>query len=404
MSILDTFYILFKTDAADVEKGAKKAKAVVDGLEDSIGGADKVTVLLGKKFNTLATQAVAAFAGIFSVNRALAKFHAATEQGAKLGVLSEFLDADAAEIVNWSRAVAGYGGDINAFQSSIRGFSAAINSSLVNAPNSVVIALSKLGVAARNSKNEVRPLLDLLPEIAARLSKKIPRVALGLGADLGFDTASTLFLMQGREAVAAAVARERELNLISKEDIAELRRLRAQRLGLQNILSDVATETLLFSVETLQKPAARKSIQEARRLQGEFFKSLGTGGMELFGAGIRGLGDFFKRPDVNLFMTTFPPYDFDTLKSSEDDVSAVDIESIGSLRNAIASMAATPLSAVSAYTSIGGVSQRSNLVTVGEVNIATQATDSEAIAAEISNELENQLSHAVEQSDDGVAG
>ena len=66
-SVLETFFILFESDADDVKKGAKDAKKPVDELERSLGQSDRGTQKLGKSLVGLASTAVAGFASVFAL-------------------------------------------------------------------------------------------------------------------------------------------------------------------------------------------------------------------------------------------------------------------------------------------------------------------------------------------------
>lgn len=390
MGILDTFYILFKSDAEDVEKGAIKAKSATDNLEHSIGGADKTTVFLGKKFNSLATKAVAAFASVFAVTNLISRARGIAVQSTGLGVLSEELGESASELVNWSRAVEQAGGTPKGFLASMQGLSGSINDAFVNAINAATIELGRMDISARDTHDNMRTVLDILPELAKKFSTLKREAALPRGKALGLDTATILFLMRGEGAVAALVDRQRDLNTVSDEQIAKARRVGAAWNRVGNQLSDVKTEvfSLAVGLTEIETGAIRARMRgETPPIREGFFKDLISNSVELFQKGAEGLGKFFSTEPVKM------------PEPLSDKVSAINFEG---LKGEIAAMAATPLSAIGAQAAAGSVSNRSSSVTVGEVNIVTPATDPAAIASEISNELESQLSNAVEQNDNGI--
>lgn len=394
MSVLDTFYILFKSDAEDVEKGAKKAKGAVDDLEHGIGGADKQTVLLGSKFNALATKALGAFAAVFSVAKTIAKIRGVAAQSTELKLLSEVVGESASEIVNWGRAVEQSGGTIPGFKGSMFSLSKAISDAFVNAANGATIALGKMDISSRNSADEMRTILDVLPEVNREFHKLKRESAFARGGALGFDVGTIQFLRQDPAIVSAQIARQRALNPITDEDIARFKRINAQFAEFGNRVSDMYSEVLLwsldFAVDQSQIRSRRQEMaREAALSQRQFLKDLVRDSVDLLREGVRGLGKFFKGPARPPRLEFFAPEPISMLEG---------------LRGDIAAMSVTPLSALGAQALAGSVSNRTNSVIIDELNIATQATDAAAIAANISSELENQLSNAIEQNDDGIAG
>ncbi len=433
MSVLDTFYILFKSDAKEVEDGTKKAKGAVDDLESGIGGADKATIQLGKKFNTLAAKGVAAFAAVFSVTQLIASARGIAEQSSALGVLSDVVGESSAEIVNWGRAVENMGGDAKAFEGSLRSLSGNLNDALINGPNAATDALAKMGVSGRDAQGNMRTVLEILPDLAREFSGLTRESAIARGKSLGLDEGTILLLMEGEKAVRALVARQRELNPVSDEQIENLRILNVKWNEFKNSLGDSSTEilsSLLPSLEKVEKGILVfvDLIRDNQDMIMTFFKGAGmllaalaikalilaspfilavaAVGALIFGIGLlpdalRSVGDFF----TNMFEGAKAKASglFDRLKEGYQDLTTSDI---GGVQNQMMIMGHTPLTAIGAQASAGAVgntSNRTNSVSVGEINIETQATDAEGIAASLSSELRTQFSNAINESDDGIA-
>lgn len=466
MSVLDTFYILFKSDAEDVEKGTKKAKGAVDDLESGISGADKTSISLGKKFNSLATKAVAAFAAVYSVTQLISSARGIAEQSSELGVLSDVLGESASELVNWGRAVQNMGGDSKAFQGSMRGLSSSLNDALVNGPNAATDALAKMGVGTRDAHGNMKTVLQILPDLAREMSGLTRESALARGKSLGLDTGTILLLMQGEDAVRRLVSRQREMNQVSDDEVDALRLLNARWNEFKNLMSDSGTEILTALLPALEKvgEGVRMFVDFLSEHQTEvlaFFKGVGVivgvlaikalilaapflltvaaiaamalgiglllddvkkfvsgqdsalgdaakrwefvaDGVELVRSGLEKVVELADKASNMLPKVKLPSIGgiFDKIDEGYKRLKGVDVEG---LQGGLDGMSRTPLTAISAQGRAGGVSNRSSSVTVGELTIQTGASDPAAIAGAISGELENQLSNAVEQNDDGIA-
>lgn len=215
-SVLETFFILFKTNADEVEKGAELAGETTDKLESSIKGADKSAVNMGKNFGKLATAAVAAFGSVFAVSKLM---QGAVSQGAQarnLQILGGMLGESTEEIRAWGRAAVGSGVEIDSFHSSISGLNKSLNDALFGNPGDATNALKILGVSAFDSQKNLKTVTSLLPELAREFAGLNRIGAQRIGNMLGLDDAMILFLMRGEAHVRAIVAEQRALGLVNQ--------------------------------------------------------------------------------------------------------------------------------------------------------------------------------------------
>lgn len=458
-SVLETFYVLFKSDAEDVEEGAEKAADATDKLEKSIGGADKGSAELGKKFNTLATNAVAAFGSVFAVTQLIAGARGIANQSTELGVLSDILGESSAEITNWGRAVENMGGNAEAFQGTLRGLNASLTDALVGGPNDASKALGILKVSMLDATGNLRPVLDILPEVAEAFSELSRTDALALGRLLGLDDGTILLMSQGEAGVRALVARQRELNMITDEETEALRFLNAKWNEYLNLAKDAGKQTVVDLIPAFEKiekamvaigrwvagngdlvitflkgaavvaalfaaplvlaaaqyiaiGAAIASVSMLLGLLIEDFEAFFDGQESAIGNiiefwkrfGSEGIGKLKDKiqPLVDMFEKLKERFSF----VLPGVLGGGPFESIGLGQGMLASASGAPIQAMAAATAAGvvGDSNRSITVPIGEVNIETQATDVEGIAAGITNELNTQMQNTIDNYDDAVAG
>lgn len=280
MAVLDTFYILFKSDSEAAEKGAKKVSETVGKLESEFGGADKASISLGKKFNALATAAVAAFASVFTVTQLISNARGIAAQSTALGVLSDFLGDSASELVNWGRAVENMGGTSAGFEGSMRSLATFIQDAYVGGMNAGTDALNQLQISARDAEDGMRKPLQVLPLLAKELHGLKPEVAFARGRALGFDENTIRLLMLGERTVLALVARQRALNLTSDDEIKKLRELGVRWTEYKNLLGDSRREilsSLIPSIEDLERKiiSLAGTIRDNQGSVGTFIKGIG---------------------------------------------------------------------------------------------------------------------------------
>jgi len=152
MSILETFYILFKGDSTDVKKAAKESDQAVQSLEGSLNTTFRKvtteTTKVNKSFYELARAAVAFVGATTAAYTVFHKTIAASELAAELGVTSRALGVNASELDAWGQAVQRTGGTAEGFQHSLKSLSEHFGTSAavtLKALPKLADAFSKLG-------------------------------------------------------------------------------------------------------------------------------------------------------------------------------------------------------------------------------------------------------------------
>lgn len=194
MSILETFYILFKSDASDVKKGAEEAKKSTQKLNEELNNTETATGKVGAAFSRMATEFIGVIAAAVSVGTVIAGIKAATDYSIQLGITSKQLGVSATQLDAWGQAAKRFGGTAEGFQSSLKGLSEHLGASPAIA-------------------------LKVLPQLAD-VFQKIGRVrAQRYGTSLGLDQSTIYMLQQGRREVEAVIAKQKELGLVSQANI-----------------------------------------------------------------------------------------------------------------------------------------------------------------------------------------
>lgn len=197
MSILETFYILFKGDNTDVKKSAKESEHAVQSLQDALTGTfkkvDQATQKTGQSFLDLA-KAAAGFVGATAA--AYTTFHkilGATEYANQLGNISKALNVNVSDLDAWSQAVKRTGGSAEGFQNSLRSLA------------------QHFGVSGNIA-------LKVLPKLADVFKRIGNYRAQYYGKALGLDEATILLLQQGRREIESITRQEKDLGVVTQKD------------------------------------------------------------------------------------------------------------------------------------------------------------------------------------------
>lgn len=197
MSILETFYILFKSDTSELKKGTEEAKKTTDKLTESIKASDVAVTHIGNSFRSFAGYLTSAVAAFVSVGAVVGGLKDALTYDVQLGRTAKALGVNVSELDAWGHAIQRTGGTASAFQGSLKGLADHFNTT-------------------------ANVAIKALPQLADVLSKVSRFTAFKYGKSLGLDEATILLLQQGRREVEAIIKQQKELGVVTKEqtDIA----------------------------------------------------------------------------------------------------------------------------------------------------------------------------------------
>jgi len=172
VAVLDTFYILFKSDSAEAEKSLKRLNTQLTGVESSLGR-------VGRRWFSL-------YALINGIGHSF-------QYAFELNAASEALGVNAEALSLWSGAVTKTGGTLKGFESSLESL-------------------------AKHLGTTPKIALEVLPKLADQFQKLSRFQALKYGKLIGLDTPTILLLQQGRRELDSIITRQRELGVVTKRD------------------------------------------------------------------------------------------------------------------------------------------------------------------------------------------
>jgi len=227
-SILETFYILFEAKAEKVKEGAKEGERAAEDLEKQVKKTDDAADKLGAGFLGMTRSAVGALAAIASVGAITANVFSVAQQIDDLSDFSDSIGANITEVDAWGAAAKTSGGSAEAFQGSLLSLSTSLAQVDTTGKSRILPFLQELGINMHDAEGNIRPVMDLMPELADAFGKLSKQQSLGMGRKLGLDQGTINLLQQGRIGVDELVKAQKELGLITDEDV-----VRSKKLGTQ---------------------------------------------------------------------------------------------------------------------------------------------------------------------------
>lgn len=216
-SVLETFLILFESNADEVDRGNQHAKQSTDRLNDTLRTTDKLSNVAGESFTEMIRSAAGALTAALSVGAIVSGVFAAATRNDNLNDFTERLDLNIETVSAWGDAVALNGGTAEGFQQTLDGLTEAVNTFAVKGASRVAPFFKELGVDMVDAQGNARDVMDLLPELADAFEGLTKQESSGLGKKIGLDQGTILLLQQGRREVDAQIARQKELGVVTKE-------------------------------------------------------------------------------------------------------------------------------------------------------------------------------------------
>lgn len=478
-SLLETFFILFESDAKEVKKGAEEAERSTDKLQNKINSTDAASQRLGKSFLMMVRAAVTSLAAIVSVGAVIGGVFNAARLGNELDRASKSLEINVEELSVWGDAVKDAGGTIDGFISTVKTLSANMAQLDITGRSKVQPFFKELGVSMLDSSGKARQALEVFPEIAEAFEKISKQQSAGIGRKLGFDEGTIMLLQKGRREVEAVLARQRELGVVTQKQ-AEIAALYDKQLGetrhafrsfyfeiatgvlpvltkllkgfekiaifarengpfmiaffgtLTAVLGGLAVSAGLVSlpfigialavglaiaaiallIEDLYRfnTGAESVIGNVWKLWLNFIESIRQGAHEI---GDIILGIFNEvLDDVAKLITGI----IELIAGAADKFSAAiglkgafgnigTLQAVGSGQQQLSTAGSAALSSVTSnsISNAGSRFDRSNSVSIGKVEVVTQATDAQGMANGASSALTDQMRQTLNNYDDGVA-
>lgn len=453
-SILETFYIMFSSDASKVKQGAQDAYKSTDELEGKIKSAAATSDVLGSSFMRLATQAAGALAAVFSVQRVITETFTAAHFADELGETAKGLGISTEQLSIWSDAVKFAGGSAESAQESFKTLSGSLAQIDATGHSRVKPFFDELGVSIETAHGKIRPINDILLDVAKKFETMGKQESFGFGRKLQLDEGMIRLLQRGRVGVEELLEAQKALGVVTDDNSETGRKWREtvdeMEHASRTFFLTIASSTFPVLEEGMQwvidhGPLLKQAIEG---VTGALVLLAGTkvvvflaGIIEFFEEGIAAGATFFEvietglaviagglsLPFVAIFAliagaVTLIIHYWDTIKEHIDATiqsvkNAVDEaknylglgdsthEAILSGKVSLANADSSPTNARSSnvFSSSLNNAQKSNTINVGDVTINTQATDAEGVANGFATHFKREMFQVVTNSDDGVA-
>lgn len=207
MTVLDTFYILFKADTKEAEKAFDKINLGTNRIDSSL--------------NRIARRWVSLYALITGLGRAMA-------HEIDLSQTAKELDVNVAALDVWGNAVRRTGGNVDTFAKTLDNLAERLNTT-------------------------PKIALEVLPKLADQFEKLNRTQAIRYGKVLGLDMPTILMLQQGRRELDALIARQKELGFLTDKDAVVFRKFQEELQNTGHGFSSLVNQIAIAVIPYINK-------------------------------------------------------------------------------------------------------------------------------------------------------
>lgn len=247
-TILDALVVTLGLDASKFRAGQKTASADLTRTKEDANRAAKEIEASGKQaaefFTRLRNEAIALFAifvgasGLKDFIQGTVRAEASTGRMAKnLGMATEQLSA-------WEGAAQRAGGSADGMDGTMRGLTQQFQQFALTGESAVVPYFRALGVQLSDTTGQMRPMSDIMLDLADRFQRMTPQRANAFGAALGMDQGTINLLILGRKAVQDLLAEQQRLGVIREKDAQAGIKMQNSLLDLRQAMSRIGMTIL----------------------------------------------------------------------------------------------------------------------------------------------------------------
>lgn len=217
-SVLETFWLLFDSDASKVKKGAEEAEVAASGLNSKLLSVDEISAHLGSSFLGMAKQAAEAFAAMFAVEKLIGGAFENAEFAKHVGESAEALGISTSALGAWGDAVRHIGGDAEGAISSFKALSGSLAQVDATGHSRVKPFFDELGIQMLDIHGKIKPVNDLLLEMAGKFEHMSKQESFGFGRKMQLDEGMIRLLQRGSSGVQSLIDKMHGLGDITDQD------------------------------------------------------------------------------------------------------------------------------------------------------------------------------------------
>lgn len=252
--ILDTFTILFESDAKTLEDGLDDSRKQADRLNKEMVKADsnaaKTTTSIGTALKSMAALA----AGFFAVGAARSSFAEVVDNLNVLGRTADSLGDSVENVDAFSRSLIEMGGDAQGARDSMMDMSESIGEAFQDIESGRAKTFAALGISLKDVNGQSITATEGMLRLAESVEGMSKSEAIFRIKELGItDNRTVELLLKGRKEMERMLAVQKEQSGVTKESVENARKYQEALARLNNAQDSVSTQIAAAFIPALTK-------------------------------------------------------------------------------------------------------------------------------------------------------
>lgn len=240
-SLLETFFIMFESNADKLKRGEDDARKSTKDLENDLSNTDHAGAAMGEHLVGTLKEVALGFAAAFGAHEIIDRVMETAELNDMLGKTARSLDVNISELDAYDQAAQRAGGTVGGFQASLGSLVRGMAAADATGHSRLLPFFKEMGISMLDTHGKARPVMELLPELADAFEKMGHQRSTGFAEKLGLDQGTMMLLQSGRRSVEDLVARQRALGTVTEEDAVKAEKFNDQWMDTQQIFRNVFT-------------------------------------------------------------------------------------------------------------------------------------------------------------------
>lgn len=221
-TVVDALVVTFGLDASEYTKNRKKTEEDFDRTKEKATKTAKDIEASGKRassfFSNLRGEVLALFA-VFTAGKGLIDFTRDVVDGdAAMGRFAKTIDDSIEDLSAWRNMAELTGGSADGMAQSMQGLVDQYQQFTITGESSVIPYFRALQISMVDATGKMRPVSQILLDVADRFKGMDPARAATFGRAMGFDQGTINLLLLGRKAVQGMLDEQKKLGIVTKEN------------------------------------------------------------------------------------------------------------------------------------------------------------------------------------------